>query len=96
LLFVTWVVLLIDHNQLKMRNGCENGHPGSQNDPCVPKMCRQPSVESLCWRELAVKCNHCMFTKLCSKPIPNSVFKLWCQVDFWHHDQALARGGLFR
>ena len=84
-------MLLIDHDDRKLRHRTEHGESRTDHDARTPFMRRQPSGRAFGVREVAVQCHHVLAREACAQ----QRFELRRQIDFRHQQQRL-RGRIRR
>ena len=85
LLFVAGVVFFVDHDELQVRHGREDGHACAQHDTSMARMRGQPAFQALGRCHAAVHGHH----RLRSKTGLHTLFELGREVDLGHHDEGL-------
>ena len=88
-------MLFVDHDELQMRHRRKHRHACAQHNARLAVMRRQPILQTLRGREVAVHGDHAIVAPLRRKALAKARLQLRCEVDFGHHHQDL-RGCVFR
>ena len=87
-------MLFVDHDELQMRHRRKHRHACAQHDARLALVRRQPILQTLRGREVAVHRDHAIVAPLWRKALAKARLQLWREVDLRHHHQNLC-GGVF-
>ena len=82
-------MLFVDHDELQMRHRRKHRHACAQHDARLAVVRRKPIFQALRGREVAVHRDHAIVAPLRRKALAKTRFKLWREIDLWHHHQNL-------